>query len=284
VKSRFAALVTAILLAPSALLAPLQASAQTPSDRWTFSLMPYLWLPTVDGKLNYGPPPSGGSSANVSVDAGSYLDNLDFAFMINGEARKDRWLLATDIIYLDFSASDSSVKSVDFNPGPGPINISTSALNSSTNVKLKGWLWTAVGGYAAIREPKGSLDVIGGFRLLDLSAKTDWQLTGTVTGPAGTTPFARSGSVEKSEDIWAAIVGAKGRVRLGEGDWFANYYVDVGGASSLFTWQGAAGIGYALKWGELIFDYRYMSYNQSGDKLIDDLSFGGFALGANFRF
>ena len=82
---------------------------------------------------------------------------------------------------------------------------------------------------------------------------------------------------------WAGIVGAKGRVKLGESAWFVNYYTDIGGASSLFTWQDAAGIGCALRWGEILFDYRYLYYSQSGDKLIDNISFGGFALGVNFR-
>ncbi|KPK07072.1 MAG: hypothetical protein AMJ64_07590 [Betaproteobacteria bacterium SG8_39] len=271
-------------LAGLALLAPLQASAQAAADRWTFSVMPYLWLPSLDAKLNYGPPPASGASANVDVNASTLLENLDFAFMINGEARKGRWLLATDVIYLDLSSSDSKVKSVDFNPGPGRVNISTAALDAGTNVKLTGWLWTAVGGYAAVQAPRASLDVIGGLRYLGLTAKTDWQLTTTVTGPAGTTPFARTGSVEKSKDVWTAIVGAKGRAKLGEGDWFLNYYVDLGGGSSTFTWQGVAGVGYAFKWGELVLDYRYLSYSQSGDKLFDDLSLGGVALGASFRF
>jgi opacity protein-like surface antigen len=275
-----------ITVAAAALVmaAPLSTVAQTAPDRWTFSVMPYLWLPSVDGKLRYGPPPAGGATANVSIDASTLLDNLDFAFMITGEARRNRWLIATDVIYLDFSKADSSVRSVDFNPGPGRINVSTSGLNDGTQSSLSGWVWTLVGGYAAIQDKAASLDVIGGFRLLSVSAETDWQLTATVTDPGGTRTFPRSGNVEKSDDIWAGIVGAKGRVKLGESDWFVNYYADIGGASSVFTWQGVAGVGYAFKWGEVIFDYRYLYYSESGDKLIDNVSFGGFALGANFRF
>jgi hypothetical protein len=276
--------VFAAAVAGLALLAPLSASSQGPSDRWTFSVAPYLWLPSVDGKLNYGPPPAGGSSADVSVDADTLLDNLDMAFMIMGEARRNRWLIATDLIYLDFSKADSAVRSVDFNPGPGAINISTAGLNAGTDSSLTGWLWTLVGGYAAIQGPKWTLDVIGGFRYLSLETQTDWQLTAAVTGPAGAATFARTGSVERSEDLWTGIVGAKGRVRLGESPWFVNYYADIGGASDAFTWQGMAGIGYAFKWGEILFDYRYLYYSQSGEKLIDNLSFGGFGLGANFRF
>ena len=134
-----------------------------------------------------------------------------------------------------------------------------------------------------------NLDVIGGFRYLSLDATTNWQLSAnvTVTDPVGgaTATFQRQGSVSKSDTLWAGIVGAKGRAKLGASDWFVNYYADVGGWSDLFTWQGAAGIGYAFRWGEVLLDYRYLYYSQSGqDKLIDNVSFGGFALGVNFRF
>lgn len=278
--------VVAAALAGATLFAPLAASAQTPADRWTFSVMPYLWLPSIDGKINYGPPPSGGGSATVKIDTDTLLDNLEFAFMINGEARKGRWLVATDVIYLNFGNVDSKVQSVDLNAG-GQINVSTAALNTGTQSDFKGAVWTLVGGYALIQDPRTSLDVIGGFRYLNLDATVNWQLTTTITGtgPGGATAtFAQQGSAAKSEDIWAAIVGAKGRAKLGASEWFVNYYADIGGGSSAFTWQGAAGIGYAFKWGDLVFDYRYLYYSQSGDKLIDNISFGGFALGANFRF
>ena len=154
-----------------------------------------------------------GGTANVSVDASTLLDNLDFALMINGEARKGRWLVATDVIYLDLSNADSAVRSVDFNPGTGPINVSTGAANGSAQSSLRGDLWTLVGGYAAV-EGKASLDVIGGFRYLGITAKTDWQLNAAVTLPNGATAiFARSGNVEKSDDIW---VGDRRRQRPGQ--------------------------------------------------------------------
>ena len=94
-----ARILLAHMLAGLALLAPLGASAQPDAPPWKFSVMPYLWVPSVDGKLNDGPPPAGGGSANVSVDADTLLGDLNFAFMITGEARKGRWFVATDVIY-----------------------------------------------------------------------------------------------------------------------------------------------------------------------------------------
>lgn len=265
----------------------MRASAQADADRWTYSLMPYLWLPSIDGTLSYGPPPASGASANVDVDASTLLSNLAFAAMVAGEARKGRWLIGTDLIYLHLSSGNSKVASVDVNPGTGPINIATTALNANTQSSLKGTVWTMVGGYALLQEPKASLDLIGGFRYFGLKATTDWQLLATVsgTGPNGiTVTFPRAGSTERSDNVWAGIVGAKGRVKLGESNWFVPYYLDVGGASSTFTWQGLAGVGYAYRWGDVRLDYRYLYYRQSGEQLIENLSFRGAALGVNFRF
>ena len=138
-----------------------------------------------------------------------------------------------------------------------------------------------------MQEPKLSLDILAGFRYLSLEAKTDWNLDGTVTGtgPGGqTATFSRKGTVKQSEDVWTGIAGIRGRYRLGTGGWFANFYADVGGGSDTFTWQGNAGIGHEFGWGDVQLDYRYLYYSQSGDKLFDNLSMGGLALGANFRF
>lgn len=274
-------------LAGLCLLSP-PTMAQAPSDNWSFTVMPYLWLPSVKGELNYGPPRSGGGSPTVTVDADKILDALDFAAMFTGSARKGRWVIATDLMYLDMGANQSGVRSVDLNPGSGPINVSTSSLNAGANVDLKGTIWTVGGGYAVVQSPKVNIDVLAGFRYLGLKTTTDWNLSANVTGsgPGGSTAtFARSGSVSQKEDVWSALIASQGRFALGDSAWFANYYVDVGTGSSTFTWQGAAGLGYAFAWGDLVLDYRYLYYSQDGDdKLIDHISLGGLGLGANFRF
>ena len=54
-----------------------------------------------------------------------------------------------------------------------------------------------VGGYAALTDPRATLDVVAGFRYLRLDATSDWQLSATVTGPAGSGTFPASGSIER---------------------------------------------------------------------------------------
>jgi len=39
----------------------------------------------------------------------------------------------------------------------------------------------------------------------------------------------------------------------------------------------------SLHCSDTIFAYRYLSYEQGGNKLIEDSSFGGFGVGVNLR-
>lgn len=261
------------------------AGAQGTDDQWTYSLQPYVWMPGVKASLQYGPPPAGGNSPNVSMDTEKLINAIDMAAMLAGEARKGRWLIGFDAMYLDFGHMDSRVASVDFNPGSGPVNVSTANLNAGGVTDLSGTLFTVTGGYAAVKDARNSLDVIAGVRYFRMHARTDWQLSAVVAGPGGSAAFARTGVVDKADDLWTGIVGVKGRNMLGASDWFVNYYVDVGGGGdSTTTWQGIGGVGYAFKWGDLVLDYRALHYNVGGQKLIDELTASGLSLGARFRF
>jgi len=263
---------------------PGAATAQEATSGWKFSVMPYVWLPGIKADVKYGPPSGGSASANVSADESDVLSNLQMAFMIAGEARKGQWFIATDYMYLDLGKVDSKVKSVDFNPGSGPINVSTTQVGGSSDSSFKGSIWSLAGGYAVINDPSVSLDLLAGIRYLGLEASSQWDLNAAVTSPSGTQTFNRSGNVKKTTDITTLIIGAKGRFKLGQSDWFIPYYADFGGDGSTYTWQVASGLGYGFKWGDVRLDYRHLAYGQDDDKLLQKIELGGFALGANFRF
>lgn len=192
--------------------------------------------------------------------------------------------MVTDLIYLDLSSDKSGVRSIDFNPGAGPVNISNTSLDIGTTTKVKGLVWSLAGGYALVQDSRNQLDVIGGFRYFDLEATTQWRVSAVVTGPAGSTNFATTGGITQGERLWDAIVGLRGRSNIGSGGWFVPYYLDVGGGDSKLTWQAAGGVGYTYKWGDVRLVYRHLSYEQSGNKLVQELSFSGPALGARFQF
>ena len=261
---------------------PAYAGDPAPPDKWTFAVRPYLWAPGISGTLKYDIPPGGGGGA--SVDISSYiLQNLNFALMLSAEARKGNWSVLTDVVYLDVESDDSKVKSVSFTGPGGRVEVSAGA-DVGTKVNLSGIEWELAGAYTVARGRNSSLDVLAGFRYLGLKAETDWQLSGTITGPGPGQSFAASGSTSDRVDLWDGIIGIRGYVGLGQSKWAIPYYLDVGTGTSTITSQAMAGIEYRYSWGELQLLYRYLYYDLKGDKLLQNVSLNGPAIGVNFRF
>lgn len=256
-----------------------QSPPPPPSDRWTFTLTPYLWLPSVEGTLQYRQQPG---SPSVSLEETSWLDALDGLFMLSGEARRGRWSFFGDYIYMKFATDKSRVAAVDFNAG-GPLNPVSTTLNAGTQSELKGHMLTLAAGYTVAGNGGSHHDAIGGLRYLDIAATTSWQLSAAVIGPGVGQTFAASGTTSRSMDLWDAIVGARGRVRLAE-RWFLPYYADVGAGSSKLTWQALGGVSYAFRWLDVTLAYRHLVYDQKDDRLLQDFKFSGPLLGATFRF
>ena len=245
-----------------ALIFALIPAAATAQDRWTFTVTPYLWLPNVNGTLKYEPAAGGGAPA-VDNGPNNYLENLSMALMLSGEARKGRWSVISDLIYLRFDNEKSNVRS---------------SADAGTKSSLKGLEWTIAGSYSALQSSRWTLEVLGGMRYFHIDAKSDWQLAGPINS------FPASGSVSRRTDLWDPIVGVRGRVRWGDGAWFSPYYLDVGTGSSELTWQSLIGIGRGFKWGDLVLAYRTIFYDQGDDRLLQDFRFSGATLGASFRF
>lgn len=245
-------------------------SSSEPGDSWQFALTPYLWFPNLKTTLRFDVP-----SGPPTVEAGAdgYLEKLDMAAMLSGEARKGAWAIITDFIYLDFSGEDAAIRTIS-----GPGGIVQVPVNVNTEAGLEGGLWELAASYAVSRRETATVEVLTGFRYLNLEATLDWQLA----GPIGL--FPQSGSLSQKEELWDAIVGLRGKLGLGSGNWFIPYYLDVGAGSSQLTWQGMAGIGYAFDWGDLLLAYRHLYYEQDSDELIQDVRLSGPALGAAFRF
>ena len=251
----------------------LAQTTTTSTDTWQFQVTPYLWLPNIDGTLKFSVPPGAGGSPSVGVGPNDYLQNLNFALMVAGEARRGDWAIISDLIYLDFSGEKGAVKTVS-----GPGGIVQIPVNANTQTGLKGLVWELAASYTVARSSTAAFEVLGGFRYLGVEASVNWQLT----GPLSLLP--QSGSFSQKEDLWDAIVGVRGKAKLGGGNWFVPYYLDAGTGSSELTWQGVAGIGYTFRWGDVLFAYRHLYYDQKGDKLIQNMRFSGPALGVTFRF
>jgi hypothetical protein len=261
-------------IATLAICVPVTVRADAAQDNWQWGGTIYVWLPSLSGQSSF-PVSSGGSS--IGVDGSDILDSLNFAFMGMLQGRKGQWGFATDLIYLDLSASQSNTRDLTIGDVVLPASVT-----ADLHLGITGWLWTLEGTYRVIDEPEYALDLLAGARMLDLSEDLRWDFTGDITSLPLQGP---SGSADVSETNWDAIVGIKGRAAFGnEHKWFAPYYLDVGTGDSDLTWQVMAGLGYTYRWGEILGVWRYLDYNLGSDSAFESVTFSGPAFGVTFHF
>jgi hypothetical protein len=127
------ALLSSILIVGPSLA---QAEESDANSGWQFAIAPYLWGADIGGKGQRG------NSVDISFD--DLFDNLESALMVSFEARKNKWMILGDYIYLDVAAG-----------------------NQVLTMNLKSKVVHLAGGYNLYQE-KSSLDLIFGVRNLDL--------------------------------------------------------------------------------------------------------------------
>ena len=216
------------------------------------------------------------AAADGNVVLTERIDN----FVINGrpvslpimgafEVRKSKWSALADVMYLNVGANDG---------GEVPLTTSSGAsldLKVDAGVKVRGWVLTFLGGYNVYDTPQASVDLIAGARYLELKLDFDLGLQGR--------PLQDPIELAALGAVWDGVVGVRGQAKL-EGNWYLPFYLDVGTGESDLTWQAAGGLVWDQSWGNVKLYYRHLAYDQSGDKLIQSLSFSGPEVGVNFSF
>jgi hypothetical protein len=252
---------------------------------WAFDIMPYVWFATINTTVNLNLPPAlGGTvSADSSIGFGELVPHLHFGAMVAADAQYDRFSLITDIMYLSLGGTASNIRSVSF-PNHPLIPIS-STVQASAGMSLQATIWTLAGGYTVLRGDWGSFDVIVGFRYFPVNTRINYSLGLTITGPRGNgATFGGIGSVSGNADFWNGIGGFRGRIRIRDTALFIPYYFDVGAGGSNLTWQIASGLGYHVRWGDVSLTYRYLSFAQANNAIVQNLSIRGPILAVNFTF
>jgi hypothetical protein len=249
--SFFSLAVTAVLLA---LAVPAGAADSGSSSDWKFDAGIYAWTPAMEVT------PDGGDSIKMSFS--DILDNLDMTFMGVFGARKDKWSLLGDVIYMKLSDSVSGVKQLPDVPDP---------VSGKVDAEMKAWIVTAAGGYNLVDTGKYSMDLLGGARYLSIDVPLKAQID------------QAQKKVSPSNDVWSGIIGVRGKADLAE-NWYVNYYLDWGaGQDSATTWQALAGFGYQFQKLDAVLGYRYMKY-EFDDGRIEDLKIDGPYAGVRFYF
>lgn len=190
-------------------------------DQWRYSATLYAFLPSVHGTSTF---PNGASGPTFKLDAHSIISNLNFAFMGRFRAERGPWSVAADWIHSDIGDSVNGTRRFTVPRYPGVDVTADFKLRSKSN------LLTLAGGYRLVSEPRRELHLIFGARMLDMSQRLDWKLSGAIANSLVIAGMTRAGMTH-----WDAIVGAWGREWFGRDlRWFIPYYMDAGTGDSRF--------------------------------------------------
>jgi hypothetical protein len=117
------------------------------SDRWSVEITPYLWAAGLDGNTA-----ADGVGSEIDTDYSFFsLDNLDFALGTSLDARKGRWGMLYDAMYVEFSDA--------FERSPG------------SEVEVSGGVFDAIGSMTASNGRP--LELLFGVRYVALKATVD---------------------------------------------------------------------------------------------------------------
>ncbi|TCK43548.1 hypothetical protein B0G84_1885 [Paraburkholderia sp. BL8N3] len=262
-------------LAAAAISGWAHAIDSLPSDagaQWQIAVGPYLWLPTVSGTFRFTVP---GGGADASGGPYNYLQNLRFALMLQGEARKGEWSVFADTVYLNFGRHESSVNATNG-------VLSTRETQQSVQTSFAGTLVQLGGSRTVVRRGWGHVDAIVGLRYLGAKGTLDAAIGATVgSGPGASSNF----HVAQVQNIFDGFAGLRGRATITrDGAWYVPFYLDVGTGTSEFTWQALTGVAYAAKSIDASLLYRYLAFYGSGNQLIQTLRFSGPSLNVTFKF
>lgn len=249
------ALAFALLATPAGAQAQ-ETTAHNETDGWSFGFAPYVWAAGMKGDLATLPP---APAAEVDATFSDILDTVDIAFMGIGEVRYGRFALVADIIYTDLEDSAST---------PG-------AFFSGADLESKTFIGTFQGSYRVIAEERGNLDLLAGARVWNASTELDLD--------AG---LLAARKLDESETWVDPIVGAQGRLNLGEG-FYVTAMGNIGGfgAASDLTWDLFGGLGYqAFDWFAPVIGYRYLSVDYEKGGFLFDVDMYGPVIGGVIRF
>lgn len=233
----------------------LPQSGSSQSDHWQFRLTPYILFASLDGKLNVA-----GQDVPFNASFGDIFDRLNFAFMTAFEARKGRWGVGTDLMYINLDNETTYASPSAF---------------SASKITNKMFMLGPEVLFRVAENEKVSVDVLAGFRYWHNAL--DFDLT------AGILPAT---SRNRSRNWVDPLIGARINCHSASG-WSLTLNGDVGGfgAGSDFAWQAYGGIGKDFKQRfTLLFGYRAMGLQFDDSDALRRLTFHGPVVGMAIKF
>ncbi|MCG2840975.1 hypothetical protein L6Q21_08270 [Sandaracinobacter sp. RS1-74] len=261
----FAILIAAQLAALTA--APAAARSVQESAGWEFNLVPYLWMAGSSTRLAH---PAFPLAVEADSSFGDILGNLDFGAMVAFEARRGRWGLLLDGLYVKVS-EDGMVAIPQLGGARLPVAVGVRSFTGLAGVQ-----------YRLVADGIGSLDLVAGPRFWSLGSSINAAFPSGTPLPPGVPP---SYSRRETVDWVDAMAGAKAVVNLAPRITL-NAHAMFGAGGSRFSSDSLLAVGFrAGRSTSLLAGYRHLSAEVHRSNGLDvDTRMHGPAVGASIRF
>ena len=234
--------------------APTPVSKAASQPELTISIAPYFWAAGMSGTVaSFGAP-----GVDVDMSFSDILSDLDFSLMVAGEARRGRFSLTTDFLYLKLSTKETT-----------PLGIAASNVSfGSTTMEA-----TALAGYSVVDLANARFDVVGGARL--------WSVRNELSFNGG---FFNGRGFEDNATWVDAMGGLKGRIDLTDHVYLTGMALGGGGGSK-FAWDLLGGLGYEFSDRiSAVAGYRAIGVDYQSGPFEFDTTIQGPIIGASFTF
>jgi hypothetical protein len=132
------------------------AASSAPDDAWYFAVSPYLWFPGAHGTVG-----AFGHYASAHISPSDLLKHVDFGILGAAEARKKRFLLNGDLMWMRLSENQAL-------PLPGALGA------ISADFRAGVLIWTSKLGYRVIDQKKFKVDANVGVRYWHVGEKLNF--------------------------------------------------------------------------------------------------------------
>ncbi|MGY6273288.1 DUF481 domain-containing protein [Achromobacter denitrificans] len=224
------------------------------AGEWEFSVTPYFWAPALSGKVSQSNSPV----IDIDTSFDKLFDNLDFAAMLIGDARKGRYSIFGDLIYTKIGSQGDTPRGI---------------LASSADVKSSTFAGLIGAGYSVLETPTHRLDVVAGLRVW--SVDTDITLKGAHL----------SGRTRSDGATWVdGLVGVRGNYAFTP-KLYATGWGLIGAGGANVDWDLGLGIGYHIndRFSASI-GYRALGVDYSQGRFKFDAVLQGPMAGLTIRF
>lgn len=233
----------------------LPAVADSPAGDWHYRITPYLWAAGLEGSVATLPPVP---PTDIDLSFSDVLDNLDMSAMVLAEARKGRWGILGEALYMGVSADRRT---------RGPL---FSAVGYDQNL----WQYSVMGSYSLSANADANVELVAGISF--------WDIDNSVSFTSGALNGRKLGGKASWHDY---VLGVRGRFALNEHFFFIGHSLAAAAGDSDTAWElyGAIGYRFGPRY-SLVGGYRHKTVNYDEGPFLYDVDISGPLVGLNISF